>query len=278
MNTTLCIYHKNCADGFTAAWVVHEVYGDQADYVGGIYDTNIPDLTGLDVIMVDYSFKRDVILKMLETCESMLILDHHKTALEELGDLVHPKLTMELDMNRSGAGIAWDHYFPGRKAPKALLHVQDRDLWKFDMLGTREIQAAIFSYDYTFEVWDALMNDDTSILFDEGTAIERKHRKDTKELIATTKRHMIIGGTKVRVANIPAMFTSDAGNIMSVGKPFAACYWDTPGGRMFSLRSQEDGLDVSLIAKRYGGGGHKHAAGFRAVIGWEGEHQIVNDD
>ena len=28
------------------------------------------------------------------------------------------------------------------------------------------------------------------------------------------------------------------------------------------LRSMQDGFDVSLIAKRFGGGGHKAAAGF----------------
>ncbi|KKK83930.1 hypothetical protein LCGC14_2788440, partial [marine sediment metagenome] len=52
--------------------------------------------------------------------------------------------------------------------------------------------------------------------------------------------------------------------------PFAGCYWDTPEGRVFSLRSAGD-FDVSAIAKQYGGGGHKSAAGFRKEIGWEGE-------
>lgn len=58
---------------------------------------------------------------------------------------------------------------------------------------------------------------------------------------------------------------------MCKGEPFAACYMDDPSGRTFSLRSAEDGVDVSEIAKRYGGGGHKHAAGFKVAIGWEGD-------
>jgi nanoRNase/pAp phosphatase (c-di-AMP/oligoRNAs hydrolase) len=58
---------------------------------------------------------------------------------------------------------------------------------------------------------------------------------------------------------------------MAAGEPFAACYWDTPDGRVFSLRSREDGVDVSAIAKRYGGGGHRNASGFRMPIGWEGD-------
>jgi nanoRNase/pAp phosphatase (c-di-AMP/oligoRNAs hydrolase) len=49
---------------------------------------------------------------------------------------------------------------------------------------------------------------------------------------------------------------------------FAACYWDTPEGRVFSLRSIGD-FDVSEIAKQYGGGGHKNASGFRLPHGVE---------
>lgn len=58
---------------------------------------------------------------------------------------------------------------------------------------------------------------------------------------------------------------SDAGHELAKGQPFAACYWDTPQGRVFSLRSSADGVDVAEIAKQYGGGGHRNAAGFRVT-------------
>jgi oligoribonuclease NrnB/cAMP/cGMP phosphodiesterase (DHH superfamily) len=99
-------------------------------------------------------------------------------------------------------------------------------------------------------------------LINDGEAIERKHFKDIDELLKVTTRELIIGGVTVPVANLPYTFVSDAAGKLSIGKPFAACYWDTPNGRTFGLRSQKDGLDVSEIAKYYGGGGHKHAAGF----------------
>ena len=57
--------------------------------------------------------------------------------------------------------------------------------------------------------------------------------------------------------------SSDAGHELGKGRPFAACYWDTPDGRVFSLRSSADGADVSEVAKQYGGGGHRNASGFR---------------
>jgi nanoRNase/pAp phosphatase (c-di-AMP/oligoRNAs hydrolase) len=59
------------------------------------------------------------------------------------------------------------------------------------------------------------------------------------------------------------MYASEAGNIMSESFPFAGTYYDTALHRVFSLRSRESGIDVSEIAVRFGGGGHKHAAGFK---------------
>ena len=182
------------------------------------------------------------------------------------------------DMERSGAGMAWDYFFPNIGRPKLIDHIEDRDLWRFKLPHTRAISAALFSYPYDFDVWDELMRssffeEETTLarLAKDGEAIERKHHKDVADLVEATKRRMVIAGISVPVANLPYIYSSDAGHLMAEGEPFAACYWDTPDGRVFSLRSQDDGADVSSVAVQYGGGGHARAAGFRMPIGWEGE-------
>ena len=287
----LCIYHGNCADGFAAAWVVRKFFGaNGVDFHAGVYQNPPPDVTGRDVIMVDFSFKRPVLEEMAKVAKSLLILDHHKTAAEDLGGMPAPIEAKEwtaffnldnaagkcevgaiFDMERSGAMITWDFFYPGQACPDLLRHIQDRDLWLFKLEGTREIQANLFSYPYDFEVWDTLINSPPGKMIPEGRAIERKHHKDVGELVGVMKRRMKIAGYDVFVANLPYTLTSDAGHLMAKNEPFAACYWDTPDGRVFSLRSADGGLDVSEIAKRYGGGGHPQAAGFRMPIGWEGD-------
>jgi len=267
---TLCIYHGNCADGFTSAWVVRKALGDDVDYHAGVYQDAPPNVEGRDVIMVDFSYKKSVLLDMADRANKITILDHHKTAADDLKELVdiplensRCPLDIKFDMGRSGARITWDYFFPGQEPPRILLHVEDRDLWRFALQGTREIQANIFSYPYDFNVWDKLMTSDPVELAKEGKAIERKHFKDIRELVGVVTRRMNIGGYNVPIANLPYTLTSDAGHLLAKGEPFAGCYWDTPQGRVFSLRSQDDGMDVSEIAKQYGGGGHKHASGFR---------------
>ena len=283
MAKILCIYHGNCADGFGAAWAVqHAIGAGHADFHAGFYGKPPPDVAGRDVVMVDFSYKRPILDQMTREAKSLLVLDHHKTAAEDLVGLMKPPpwniwreaaldghLSLSLravalfDMERSGAGLAWDFFHPGVARPRLIDHIEDRDLWRFKLRGTREIQAAVFSYPYDFDIWNKLMDGDPQSLIGEGAAIERKHHKDIAELVAVTKRTMVIGGYAVPAASLPYTLTSDAGNLMAEGERFAACYWDTAEHRVFSLRSRPEGMDVSAIAASYGGGGHKNAAGFQ---------------
>ena len=70
-------------------------------------------------------------------------------------------------------------------------------------------------------------------------------------------------GYKIPVINT-GIFVSDVANTLCRKYPdaeFAACYFDLPGKRIWSLRSIGD-FDVSAVASKLGGGGHKNAAGF----------------
>jgi oligoribonuclease NrnB/cAMP/cGMP phosphodiesterase (DHH superfamily) len=269
----LIIYHGNCADGFAAAWCFWRKFKDGADYVAGVYQKPPPDVTGRDVYLVDFSYKRPVVELMLTVAQSVTLIDHHKTALDDLSPLFEEnaifktsgKLAHYTDLDQSGAMLAWKYLNANEEPPLLLNHIQDRDLWRFKLPNTREIQANLFSYKYDFELWDKLMYADQAELLKmtvAGAAIERKHHKDIAELVSLCKRRIMIAGMDVPIASLPYTLSSDAGHLMAEGELFAACYWDTPETRIFSLRSTEDGIDVSGIASIYGGGGHKHAAGF----------------
>lgn len=271
----LCIYHGNCLDGYGAAWAVRHTLGENVEFYKGIHQQPPPDVNARDVFLVDFSYKKEVLEDMLKTAASITILDHHISAEEDLSELLKVgKIKGRFDMNKSGAMLAWQWFNPDQPPPVLIKHIQDRDLWLFKLDGSREINAALSSYPFDFKVWDKLMSsnkDELTALKRDGEAIERKLQKDVKELIASGVRRMVIAGYDVPVLNVSSAYVSDAGHIMSDGEAFAACYWDHPDGRSFSLRSAENGIDVAKVAKKYGGGGHKKAAGFTVRIGWEGD-------
>ena len=285
MTRTICIYHANCADGFTAAWAVRQALGSGVEFVPAGYGDEPPDVDDADVVIVDFSYPRAVLERMAKWARSILVLDHHKTAQAELAALPQAqttweqhkrcgvRLAAEFDMARSGAQMAWD-FFGQRVRPFLIDVVADRDLWKWQIDRSREINAVIGSHEMTFETWDKLaarLQATPHHVASEGEAILRAHDKLVRQVIDTSKRRMVIGGMNVPVAAAPYALASDTAGTMAEGEPFAATYVDGPKGRAFSLRSRKDGMDVSEIAARYGGGGHPGAAGFLVKRGWEGD-------
>lgn len=287
MNPYHVIYHGNCMDGFAAAWVVRKWYADEmvprtADPVSGItyepaqYQQEFNEAfyeryVDKQLIIVDFSFPPEVMLKLLDYCDNITWIDHHKSAVEAVlavPDLVtHPLFTKYHSMDHSGAMLTWMWFFGDSNYPQLLRYVEDRDLWRFSLPGCKAIVAAVFSYAYHFETYDMLMgmsSEDMLSLEAQGNAINRKHFKDIHENLNTSVRWMRIGGVDMPVINCPKEWGSDAAHILAEtsSSGMAAYYWDSPDSRNFGLRSIGDS-DVSVVAKVYGGGGHKNAAGFK---------------
>lgn len=264
MSKLLCIYHHNCADGFGAATLVRYFVGkDSVEFHAGVHQNPPPDVTDREVLFVDFSYKRPVLLEMAAKAKSLTIIDHHKSAFMDLTDLPD-NVTTIFDMNHSGVMLTWQHFTRASPPPALIKHIEDRDLWRFRYSDTRAIQACLFSYPYDFDRWtDLIFHTDLYTLIRDGQAIERKHFKDIYEFIEAAADRMIIAGFDVPMLNAPYFWSSDAGHIMAQGEPFAACYWATREGVIFSLRSTDDGEDVCKIAALFGGEGHEHAAGFR---------------
>lgn len=263
MTPDLCIYHKACDDGFGAALAIWKRDGDCVAYHPAAYGETPPDVAGLDVAIVDFSYKRPVMIDLAAKAKSILVLDHHKTAQADLEGLSAecPNVEVIFDMERSGAMLAWDYFHPDFVAPKFFEYLQDRDLWTKRLPGVDEFTAALRSYPQSFHVWDGLCQDVDSLIKD-GGAIQRYYRT----LVEQTKKHAFarnIAGYIVPVVNASLFMASEVAGELAESEAFAAVYAETEDRVIWSLRSRPPhGLDVSEIAKKFGGGGHKHAAGF----------------
>jgi oligoribonuclease NrnB/cAMP/cGMP phosphodiesterase (DHH superfamily) len=273
MKTPLVIYHSPCMDGYTAAWACWLVHPEW-EFVPGVHGYTVPleDMVGRDVYFLDFSYKRPVMEQVINVARSVTVLDHHVSAESDLKELFDLKqIKGVFDAKHSGAYLAWRHFHPDEEVPQLVLFVEDRDLWLFRYEETRPVCDAIFSHAYSFQMWNNFNTmceagyDGWSILVKEGLAIGRKQAKDVAELTAKLKYHMMIAGKVVPVVNVPYIYASDVGELLYQDPkvPFAATYFYDGDNYIFSLRSSETGDDVSEVAKVYGGGGHKHSAGFQ---------------
>jgi uncharacterized protein len=259
------IYHHNCIDGFTAAWCAWRKYGDEAEYIPAQYNEAAPDVTGADVIIVDFSYSRATLLAMKESARSLVVLDHHKTAEEDLRGLDF----CVFDMSRSGAGIAWDQLH-GTKRPKLVDYVEDRDLWRWQLPHSKAINAWIGSWDFDFHGWSGIAHD-LEVASDAtratGDAILRKDHRYVQSMCKEA-RLVEFAGHVVPVVNAPYINTSElVGSLAEHPQgegtvPFAVGWFQRHDGKyQYSLRSRGD-FDVAKLAESFGGGGHRNAAGF----------------
>jgi oligoribonuclease NrnB/cAMP/cGMP phosphodiesterase (DHH superfamily) len=265
MSSPLVIYHAHCDDGFGAAYAAWQHFGDQAEYYPASHGSQPPSAQGRVVYLLDFSYKRAVLTQLIAEAKTVIILDHHQTAQEDLMPLLTTgQLSGEFDLSRSGAIMAWHYFHPDTPPPPLLQHVQDVDLWQFNLPGSKEISLCLRSHPHQFELWQQFMFQ-TEQLQAEGAIIARFFQRKVQELTRHAVRSSI-AGYEVPVCNAPHLFVSDLAHELSKGEPFAAVYHDTADARSFSLRSQRDGgIDVAKIAEQFGGGGHRHAAGFRTA-------------
>jgi oligoribonuclease NrnB/cAMP/cGMP phosphodiesterase (DHH superfamily) len=284
----IVIYHDKCMDGFTAAWAIWKRWGDAPQYVARNYGMKPGvECAGKHILIVDFSFpSEDLIQLILDGAASVLVLDHHKTAAADLApfqlerdgfpgfadgedigeafDKCWPILAI-FDMERSGAGLAWDFAHGEGDRPQLINLVEDRDLWRFDWGdASKFLHLALTSGETTFERWE-LADANIDNFIDRGHAIAAYRDQLVDEIVDRAVDVWIDGYLGIGV-DCPYSLASDVGHRLLDDEPdaaFAAAI--VRGGQTisYSLRSRDDRADVSAIAKKFGGGGHRNAAGFK---------------
>jgi oligoribonuclease NrnB/cAMP/cGMP phosphodiesterase (DHH superfamily) len=278
LQNPIIFYHHPCPDGTSAALAAFLKFGDSATYVPvnyGHHENLIKGCAGQNIYFLDFSPPREVLMGLCGVCESVTILDHHKTAEKNLEFLSFPNLQIIFDMTKSGAMLAYEFFIPEDSDEFDLNgkqgffeKIQDRDLWQFKLEGTKELAAYLQSMPLTIEaynkVYGSYVNMDDELIFSAGTAILRM-QDCLVERMAARPSILLVAGVPVIAANAPVLH-SEVGHYLLEKYPYSpfAATWLFDGLKVYlSLRSRKDGSDVSEIAKQVNSnaGGHKNAAG-----------------
>ena len=237
------IYHGGCWDGFCAAWVAKKALGD-IEAIPAQYGRPAPDVHGRDVYILDFSYKRPEMRRILSQARKVVVLDHHKTAEADLAgivdefiqrpdlipsDLVSNPNGSELplvwfDMTKSGGRLAWEFFnrspdlfnpadMTMSRAPWLVDYTEDRDLWRHALDGTQEINAALRSYPLDFDLWDRFAEKDPrSTFYYEGAAIRRAERQIIDNHLCHA-REIEMGGHRILAVNATVLFSEIAGEL-----------------------------------------------------------------
>ncbi len=275
--TTVCIYHSPCNDGYAAAlacWLENP----DAIFIPCQYGTSIWEaLAAFDLVdpgkllkttiyILDFSFPRDQLKWLGEQVKKVVVIDHHKTARDDLegGDLPE-NVHVIFDMNKSGAVLSF-LYFTTRPLPRFYRLIQDRDLWRWDYgEETKALHAYLMSYRPNFRKWYQLF-DEHALRFciSEGKAILHYMKLRVEDVEVHAHPVMLpYKGSLVEflAVNAPGHMASDVADSLKLEHPDVLIYQMRADRVILSFRSTQEGLDVSRVALEYNGGGHEHAAG-----------------
>ena len=262
--TTAIIYHKSDLDGIGSAAIVLQARPGAELYPAEYNQENyeVKDFYGKDVIIVD--FTPNLIRAIKDAAKSFTWIDHHKSAMEDFPDL-WKDCKGSRDTEYSAIYLAWEYFFPKEEIPLVVELIQDYDIWKFqygDLTRTFGEYGGMVLRAPTNETWKTLFTTDSTtksycelgrVLLDAKiVSVETSFEAVAEKQLWDHKVGVVNSNKDISsLGNYIAEHGYEIGLIWRVGRD---------GDVIVSLRSIGD-IDVSKIAKSYGGGGHKNASG-----------------
>jgi Exopolyphosphatase-related proteins len=258
-------------DGMAAAWVCYKKFGDNAEYIAVLdrynlpeYILNHPNLKDCEIYIIDFAYSKETHLDLEHKCKKLVVLDHHvssKEAVISVKNYVYEEF-------KSGALIAWEYFNQNKETPKAIQYISDNDTWTHTLQNYKEITAFIYkadedlNFDYIEKIVNYLEDENN---FKKAIEIGSILNKIKGQLIKKyIERAELINfeNNLVYAVNAPSELKSELGHeLAKKTNSFAIIYNYQDSMWKVSFRSVPE-VDVSVIAKKYGGGGHKNAAAF----------------
>lgn len=287
----IVIYHADCADGFTSAYLFWRYMDADATYIPMHYPCK--EIEGVDnttnVWFLDFSASYKQTKELCSKAANVYVLDHHKTARDTMVSLLEDgieNLQVMFDMERSGCHIVWD-YVKNNVHPISSLtnmqqglnqtpptelvkYVEDRDLWKWKLEDSKEINEYIYACTFNFYCWEELNREELSGVVHAGAAILAAKDKTVNKIAKTAYKGSITGPNGT-VYEVPIVNTqtniSEVLHELAKGNTFAVAWWEDGKTRFYSLRVDEDtNFDGTIIARHHGGGGHAKACGWSECV------------
>lgn len=289
----IVIHHNKDLDGFSSGAICKLKYPD-ATLIGWDYKDPIPDFEQFkdqDVLMIDVTFPIKRLVELAALTKSLIVMDHHISFCKDFYNHFEgtdaPATTLTEAVVQKGniryvyaskkaaCEIGWQYLFPDQPTPIAITLLGKYDTWRG--FGTHPWSAEILPFQFAMRVECTSAETFDPILLTPGSFAEDlvTKRINTGEYVVKYQEQQdmlacqrsafeaMVGGRKAICLNtrffssntMKTVYDPSKHDVM-VGFEYTGVKWSV------SLRSDKPDVDVSLIAKSRGGGGHKAAAGF----------------
>lgn len=268
------VLHHDDLDGQCAAAVVRKAFLDiptvfracnYGDDLAGVVRNIVPLAT---VYIVDFSLPPQVMEILLKKTPHVVWIDHHKTAKDLPYQHLQGLRSFE-EAGPSGCELAWSYLFgaSGAQPPEAVRLVGDYDTWKHRMPGVLEFFEGMKIEDTSpsSKLWEILLEwgpqSQTKVkrIMEQGEICNRYRDQLCYHHMNAFGYEAWWEGYRVFVGNIRGFGSWAFGDRTSIYPICVGMIWN---GEKWEISLYSKTVDVSVLAKKHGGGGHKGAAGF----------------
>lgn len=266
----ICFYHSADHDGHTSAAIIKKMIPDVKLY-GINYDERFPwkDISKEDTVyMVDFSLEPiDRMIHLQSICKELIWIDHHISQIEEAEKNNFNPNGLRV-VGKSGCVLTWEYCFKDKSIPIGV-HL----LGRFDVWDHSDARTLPFEYGMLLEdtdptndlLWNKLFADDEEfikrilirgqVIYDYQMMIDsRLAGSNTYEIVFKDLRCLMINSPRCSSLLFQSKYNPKKHDIMMA-------YSIKPDGVSISFYSDKPEIDVSKLAKSFGGGGHAGAAG-----------------
>ncbi len=267
------LYHSIDLDGTSSGWIVREAFKATGEVdvktVGINYgyteDELFEAIEGMDeVFCVDFSIRPEHIRELHRQGYALTIIDHHEDPIKQIAPLYEEGLFQGLlEVGKCGAVLCWEYMSdPDEARPWWLEHINDLDLWQFNLPETRPLSLAMSIEEMTPDGFEKAISKSKEQLVSEGKVLER-YAQRVIETAAGGAFYMTVGGKRALVCQTVSYLRSELAEYLynTYQCDFVALFNQRKDKVTMSLRSNKREVRVDAIARDFGGNGHPGAAG-----------------
>jgi len=277
------LYH-NDADGICAAAIVYWFYFNNREgfcfsrddamaldyHCDKGFDFNVDLIdAGESVYLLDFSFNPDVFKRLLLKTEDVIWIDHHQSAIDQV------KNNSDIDLNlgavdgillsgKAACELTWNYFYKD-SLPRAVATIADYDLGKFNTENEAFNAGVMLHYsDPQNSDWEQLLQD-SRFVFDAivktGSNVIEVQKRSYVDILQNWSFSVEFEGLDCLACNTHILKSQLFDSINGEFDVFMPFNFNGKQYRV-ELRTRRDDLDLCAIAMKYGGGGHRKAAGF----------------
>jgi oligoribonuclease NrnB/cAMP/cGMP phosphodiesterase (DHH superfamily) len=275
------IYHSKDLDGWCSGAIIKKKY-PSAKMISWDYGEPLPYIVfkemftqDEDVIMADISFSMPNMVELCQKVKTVIWIDHHVSAINDYiqftSDLIPSNLEIVLNAKVAACELIWYHLFPQLEMPFSIELLGIYDSWRNEDIvfwdnvimpfqyGVRLICHDLDSFPIEllgFVCIDHFIRDGKNIIKYQDQLNKTQCQK--KAFFTMFKKFKAIClNTGIFNSNVFKSIYNENDHDIMIPFQFNGRSWDV------SLYTTKDNVDCSILAKLYGGGGHRKAAGFK---------------